>query len=79
VNVTKSTISTVALRFAATIVLLTPTVAAQAQGTGQTICRDVQVPPRFGPIGNNERAHHQRVVFSAAPNDGATAHLYGPS
>jgi hypothetical protein len=37
----KSSIGTLALRFAATVVPVAPTVTAQAQGIGQTICRNV--------------------------------------
>jgi hypothetical protein len=40
----KSSIGTFALRFAATAVLFVPSVAAQAQSTSQTICRNVYVP-----------------------------------
>ena len=37
----KSSVGTLALRFAATVVLFAPAVTAQAQGYGQTICRKV--------------------------------------
>jgi hypothetical protein len=37
----QSSIGTFALRLAATVVLFAPAVAAQAQGIGQSICRDV--------------------------------------
>jgi len=37
----KSSIGTFALRFAATAILFAPPAAAQAQGIGQSICRDV--------------------------------------
>ena len=40
----KSTIRAFALRFAATTLLFAPSVAAQAQSTSQTICRNVYVP-----------------------------------
>jgi hypothetical protein len=57
----KSSIGTLALRFAATVVLFAPTVTAQAQGIGQTICRNVWVPPPF--IGFEE-GHTERVCNS---------------
>jgi hypothetical protein len=41
VNVMKSSIGTLALRFAATIVLLGPAITTHAQGIGQSVCRDV--------------------------------------
>src|SRR6266852_2970419 len=37
----QSSIGTFALRLAATVVLFAPAAAAQAQGIGQSICRDV--------------------------------------
>lgn len=37
----KSRIGTLALRFAATVILFAPTVAALGQGVGHSICRDV--------------------------------------
>jgi hypothetical protein len=49
----KSSIGKFALRFAAAVVLFAPAVAAQAQGTGRTICRDVWVlgaSVRWGPM-----------------------------
>jgi hypothetical protein len=39
----KSSIGTLALRFAATVVLFAPAVTAHAQGTSKSICRDVPV------------------------------------
>ena len=54
-------IRTLVLRLAATAVLFAPAVAAQAQGYGQTICRDVWVPGRVGAIDPNERGHTERV------------------
>ena len=57
----KSSIGTFALRFAATAALLARAAVAQAQGHGQTICRDVSVPGRVGAIDPNERAHTERV------------------
>ena len=58
-----SSVGTFVLRFMATAVLLAPAIA-QAQGIGQTICRDVQVPGRVGAIGADERAHTERVCNS---------------
>ena len=39
---------------------------AQAQSTGQTICRDVWVPGRVGAIDRNEKAHSERVCNTAS-------------
>jgi hypothetical protein len=54
----------IALRFAAAVVLFAPAVTTQAREIGQTICRDVQVPGRVGAIGSNERARTERVCDS---------------
>jgi hypothetical protein len=57
----ESRIGTFVLRFAATAILFAPAAPAQAQGIGQSVCRDVLVPGRVGAIGNDERAHHEQV------------------
>jgi hypothetical protein len=62
-NLMKSSTGTFALRLAAIAVLSAPTIV-QAQGTGQTVCRDVWVPGRFNGWGPNEQAHNERVCNS---------------
>jgi hypothetical protein len=57
----KGSFVTFALRFAAAIILFAPAVTAQAQGTSQMVCRDVQVPARVGAMGPNEHPHTERV------------------
>jgi len=64
INMKRSSIGIFVLRFTATAVLFAPAAAAQAQGIGQSVCRDVLVPGRVGAIGNDERAHHEQVCNS---------------
>jgi len=66
----KSSIGILALPLAATVVLFAPAGTVQAQGSGQTICRDVWVPGRVGAIDPNEKGHTERVcntVYSPPP------------
>jgi hypothetical protein len=60
----KSSFGPFALRFAATVALFAPAPATQAQGTGQTVCRDVWVPGVFNGWGANQQAHNERVCNS---------------
>jgi len=57
----KISVGTFALSFAVMAVLFAPAGTVQAQGSGQTICRDVSVPGRVGAIDRNEKAHTERV------------------
>jgi hypothetical protein len=56
----RSSIGKLALRFAATAVLFAPAAAVQAQGSGQTICRDEVVPT----LGTLQPSKHVRVCDS---------------
>jgi hypothetical protein len=56
----KSSIGSFALRFAAPVILFAPTLAAQAQGIGQSICRDEALPT----LGTFQPSKHVQVCDS---------------